>query len=131
MRSKNTSREATVAKHIDEFLKGRTPKAREEFLSRSLDRQYSSIIQWRRAKRIKERTPQSTEEILETISRLAEMIANAPEISESDSRDISERIGALQGKLTDYMEAQKLRSIQALEEESRRINARLSELRGF
>lgn len=131
MRSKNSSREATVAKHIDEFLKGRSPKAREEFLSRSLDRQYSSIIQWRRARRIKESTPQSTAEILDTVSRLADMIANAPEISEADSREISERIGALQGRLNAYMEEQKLRRIRALEEESRRINERLSELRGF
>ncbi|MBD5231459.1 MAG: hypothetical protein HDS66_04810 [Bacteroidales bacterium] len=131
MRTKNTSKEATVAQYIDEFLKGRSPQSCEEFRSRSIDRQYSSIIQWRRSKRIKESTPQSTAEIIDTLASVSRMIANAPEISDADRQSISDRLNSLHQQLDEYMERQRTRRIEELEQESRRISERLQELRGY
>ena len=120
-----------MAQYREEFLKGRSQAAREEFMARPLERQYSSIIQWRRNKRIKEATPRSTSEILETLVRVGEMIGNAPQIEEQDSRQIAERLTQLQEQLAQYMEHQKVRRIEALEQESRRISEQLQQLRGW
>lgn len=131
MRTKNTSREATVAQYIDEFLKGRSQRACEEFRNRPLERQYSSIIQWRRSRRIKESTPQSTTDILDVLGKVSMMIANAPSISDDDCKSISAQLDSLRQQLDEYMTRQRSRCIEELEEESRRINARLQELRGY
>lgn len=131
MRNKNISKEATVAQYIDEFLKGKGEQVCREFRERPVDKQYSSIIQWRRNKRIKERTPRSVTEIHNALAKIGEMIEHVPEIPEADSVKMFRSIEALSDQLRQYLERQKMRRIQMLEEENRRIQEELQALRGY
>ena len=74
------SRQDTVNKYIDQFLKGRGPESCERFRSKSLDKQYSSIMQWRRKLRREESTPKSTREIIDALRRVNALVGNAPEM---------------------------------------------------
>lgn len=131
MRTKNASRELTVAQYRDEFLSGRSQSAREEFLSRPLDKQYASIIQWRRNKRLRESIPAATSEIIAALDNVRDLISNAAEISQADASAINERLDSLHVHLAEYLEKQKARTISELEAESARIADKLRTLRGY
>lgn len=120
-----------MAQYIDEFLKDRPRGAREEFRSRTIERQYSSIIQWRRNRRIRETTPRDCAEILDTLAKVRSMIENTREISEADCGNIHSSLNSISTTLDEYMRSQKARKIEELEQQSRRISEELQELRGY
>lgn len=129
MRTRNTSKEATVAKYIDEFLKGRPQAARDEFKSRPIERQYASISQWRRAKRKKEETPRAVQDIYSLLERVREMVRNSDSISASEAGEIRANLERVGDELDRYMESQRQRRIAALESEQQRIAMQLEALR--
>lgn len=126
---KSMSKEATVAKHIDDFLKGRTPEAQEEFRSRTIERQYACIIQWRRKLRKKQETPRNVEEIVETLEKSMQLIVNAPAITEEQCTQIRTMLERICGSLDEYMSRQKQRTIENLEARRAEIEAQLRQLR--
>lgn len=123
------SRQDTVNKYIDEFLQGRGPEACERFRSKDLNKQYSSIMQWRRKVRIQESTPRSTREITDMLKKVGQMIVNAPEFAEDDASAVSHELEVLRQTVGVTLEKRREAQIQALEEESRRIASRLEQLR--
>mgnify|MGYP006342328151 CR=1 FL=1 len=57
----------TVAKYIDEFLKGRSPEMVAKFKSRDVEKQYFSIMQWKRKQRIESMTPKNADVIINAL----------------------------------------------------------------
>lgn len=123
------SRQDTVNKYIDAFLKGRGPEACEKFRAKDLSKQYSSIMQWRRKMRIIESTPKSTRDIIEALKRTAQMISNAPEMTEQDAATINNELQALHSTLDQTLDKHRQEKIRLLEEESRRIASQLQQLK--
>lgn len=123
------SRQDTVNKYIDAFLKDRGPEACEKFRSKDLDKQYSSIMQWRRKMRIIENTPKSVRDISELLKKASQLIVNAPEITEEDVATVEADLEALRTTLHNTLEKHRREKIRALEEESRRIASQLEKLR--
>lgn len=120
-----------MAQYIDEFLSGRTQKSKEEFRARPIEKQYASIIQWRRSRRLKDVTPRNAADILSSLSHTAELINNASEISDQEAQAIYSAISSLNDHVTRYMEQQRERRIRELEQQSQSIAAELAKLRGF
>lgn len=123
------SRQDTVNKYIDAFLKGRGPEACERFRSKDLNKQYSSIMQWRRKVRILESTPKSTREIIDVLKRTAQLISNAPEMTEQDASAINQELDRLRDTLQSTLDKHRQEKIRLLEEESRRIASQLQQLK--
>lgn len=124
------SKQDTVNKYIDAFLRGRSEESKAKFRAKDLHLQYASIMQWRRKIRKEENTPKSTKEILDSLKRIASLIANAPSISDEDSRAIEAELDALKTNLREYNERQRQRIIDELEQKSRMIALELNKLRG-
>lgn len=125
------SKQDTVNKYIDAFLKGRSEEAKVKFRSKEVSLQYASIMQWRRKMRKEENTPKSTKEILEALHHVGNLIANAPTISDDDFSAIEGELQALKSSLDDYRIRQRKRLIDELEQKSRIIAAELDKLRSL
>ena len=124
------SRQDTVNKYIDQFLKGRGPESCERFRSKSLDKQYSSIMQWRRKLRREDSTPKSTREIIDALRRVNALVGNAPEMGEEDYNAIMAEVDTLLATVDDTVSRHREQKIRQLEEQSRLIAGELEKLRG-
>lgn len=125
------SKQDTVNRYMDAFLKGRSEESKAKFRAKDVNLQYASIMQWRRKMRKEENTPKSTKEIIETLRRACALITNAPSISEEDSRAIEGELYVLEACLNEYNERQRQRLISELEQKSRMIAEELDKLRGL
>lgn len=119
----------TVAKYIDAFLKGKSPAMVEKFRSKDVDRQYASIMQWRRKMRILQNTPQSVRDITDLLRKASENLVNAPLFSAADIEEITNEINRFKGALEECIESQRLRKIRELETQQEAIRRELEELR--
>lgn len=124
------TRKETIDRYIDSFLKGRSQNAIDRFRSKAEHLQYASIMQWRRRMRKMENTPKSTREILETLRRAVSLIENAPEISDTDLQAIEAELDTLRRAAAECHERTRTRRISELEEQQRRINEQLEQLKG-
>ncbi len=120
----------TVEKYIDQYLQDKKPEAAEKFRQKDINKQYATIMGWRRKLRQLEVTPKSADEILSRLKQLQELIYNLSEISTEDSKRIELQITALRSVFEECMERQKLRTIQELERQQQEIARRLQELKG-
>lgn len=124
------TRKETIDRYIESFLKGRSESAKERFRAKAEHLQYASIMQWRRRLRKLENTPKSTKEIMETLRRASALIENAPEISEADMQAIDAELDTLRRAVDTCYERTRTRRINELEEQQRRINEQLEQLKG-
>lgn len=120
----------TVAKYIDEYLKGRTPEMAEKFRNKDVDKQYFSIMQWKRKQRIESLTPKNADEIVANLKNVKDLINNLAELTPEDMKKINLTLDEIQVCLNDYMTKQRVRKIQELEQKQSEIARQLQELRG-
>lgn len=120
----------TVAKYIDEYLKGRTPEMAEKFRNKDVDKQYFSIMQWKRKQRIESLTPKNADEIVANLKNVKDLINNLAELTPDDMKKINLTLDEIQVCLNDYMTKQRVRKIQELEQKQSEIARQLQELRG-
>lgn len=120
----------TVARYIDEFLEGKSDEARERFLARDVNRQYSSIMQWRSKLRRSRQPVAPAVELLSDIKALKARIAKAPHLNAQECRQLYAEIDGLRQSLAIYEEEQKQRRIRELESQREAIVRELQSLRG-
>lgn len=120
----------TVARFIDEFLKGKSEEAQQRFREKEIDKQYSSIMQWRSKSRRSQQPVSPGNEILNELRGVKNKISKAPLINSQECRLIYSEIEALRNTLSIYEEEQKMRRIRELEAQKEAIAAELQRLRG-
>ena len=120
----------TVARFIDEFLKGKSEEAQQRFREKEIDKQYSSIMQWRSKSRRSQQPVSPGNEILNELRGVKNKISKAPLINSQECRLIYSEIEALRSTLSIYEEEQKMRRIRELEAQKEAIAAELQRLRG-
>lgn len=124
------SKEETVARYIDEFLKGRSPKMVEKFRVKDVDKQYFSIMQWKRKQRLESIPPQDIDIIINNIKATKSSILNAKELTNEEVKKINILLEDIQKCLNEYISQQRVRKIQELEQKQSEIARQLQELRG-
>lgn len=120
----------TVARFIDDFLKGKSEEAQQRFREKEIDKQYSSIMQWRSKSRRSQQPVSPGNEILNELRGVKNKISKAPLINSQECRLIYSEIEALRNTLSIYEEEQKMRRIRELEAQKEAIAAELQRLRG-
>lgn len=120
----------TVAKYIEEFLREKKPEFAEKFRNKDVNKQYASIMGWRRKLKHIEETPKSNDDILAQIQQAKSLIMNASEISAQEAKLIGEQIAELQNALAYSLEQQRIRTIQDLERKQQEIARQLQILKG-
>ena len=120
----------TVAKYIDEYLKSKNPESAEKFRMKDVEKQYATIMSWRRKLRQEASTPESADVIVDYLKQARVLIGNAPEISAEDMKRIVEQLDMLRDYLTEYKEEQRKRQISELERKQEEIAQQLRKLRG-
>lgn len=120
----------TVAKYIDEYLSGKSPHVADKFRAKDVNKQYSSIMAWRRKMRQEESTPESADVIIENLKRVSTLISNAPSMSDDEIEHLYEQLRLLRNQLDQYKESQRARRISELEQRQQEIARELLILRG-
>ena len=120
----------TVAKYIDEFLKGKSEDAKEKFRAKDLTKQYSSIMQWRSKQRRGQQPLAPGAELASDIRSLRVKLSKAPSLTPQECRILYSEMDALRQALAVYEEEQKQRRIRELEAQKEAIANELRMLRG-
>lgn len=120
----------TVAKYIADYLKDKSPEVAEKFRAKDVDKQYASIMGWRRKLRQEASTPESAEAIVDYLKQAKVLIGNAPSITDDELKRIAEQLDMLRRYLEEYKESQRQRKIAELEQQQEEINRQLRRLRG-
>lgn len=124
------SKADTVARYIDEFLAGKPEEAQEKFRARDINRQYSSIMQWRSKTRRAQKPLTPGAELLSDLRSVKNKLVKAPTLTAQDCRALYAEIDGLRHALAVYEEEQKTRRIRELEAQREAIAVELQRLRG-
>lgn len=120
----------TVARYIDDFLKGKSEDVQERFREKSLDKQYSSIMQWRSKQRRKDQPVAPGTDLLNDLKAIKAKLQKAPEITGAECRLLYAEMDGLRQALALYEEERKQRRIRELEAQKEAIARELQSLRG-
>lgn len=129
------AKQDTINKYLDEFLATCSPERKEKFLSKSVDNQYASIINWRRRNREKAEMAVNKAEavsasvILATLRGLSKKLMEVKEISAAESRKLNDEIENFKNNVANHEENRKARMLAGLEKQARMLNARIEKLR--
>lgn len=125
-----TKKVETIEKYIDEFLKNRSEEQKIEFLSRSVDRQYASIMAWKHRQYGSKSDMQDIEGLIDGLRSVRKTIPVVLDMNEKDLKRLRREVAALESAITTYEQQQREREIKELEAQQRELERRLAELRG-
>lgn len=120
----------TVARYIDDYLKGKSEETQERFRSKDINKQYCSIMQWRSKLRRSQQPQAPGAELLSDLRAVKTKLSKAPQLTTQECRMLYAEIDALRQALAIYEEEQKQRRIHELEAQREAIAAELQRLRG-
>lgn len=120
----------TVARYIDEYLKGKSEEAQERFRSKEINKQYCSIMQWRSKQRRSQQPQAPGAELLSELKTVKVKLQKAPVLTGAECRMLYAEIDSLKQALAIYEEEQKQRRIRELEAQREAIARELQSLRG-
>lgn len=120
----------TVARYIDDYLKGKSDEVQERFRSKDINKQYCSIMQWRSKLRRSQQPPTPGAELLADLRSVKAKMPKAAHLSAQECKLLYAEIDALRQTLAIYEEEQKQRRIHELEAQREAIAAELQRLRG-
>ena len=127
MRTRQKSREATVALYRDKMLAGKSEKFIEEFNAKDTNRQYQAIMNWRRNQR-KQQTS-NKDKSLHTFAYFVKIMREAEEVIENltvlnikDSEKALELVESVKSKITNFEKIKKQRILEDLMKEEELIN---------
>lgn len=122
-------KEDTVKLYIEQFLEGKSEERKKEFRSRSIERQYASIMTWkhRNSDLI---SSDSYTDILQNIRELKKNIVKMPVISDKELVKLKKEIMELTSSINEYERLRNEMEIKALEAEQQRLSLRIAQLRG-
>lgn len=122
-------KEETIKMYTEAFLAGRSEKAREAFLAKSPQKQYSCLMAWRHRMRHSNKTTDGSG-IIDHLKVVHKKINAATDINESELLTIDTELAAIRDGLRIFAENRKAREIQELEKQQARITERLRSLKG-
>lgn len=122
-------KQETVDKYKEQFLEGRSEEARARFLSKDIDKQYISIMGWRRRNKMKKEkdTPSASNIILELRS-VRKNIVNV-DLTPKDAERILREIDALKGSVENYEKLVAEKELHRLEADRRKMSEMIEALR--
>lgn len=115
--------------YTEAFLAGRSEKAREAFLAKSPQKQYSCLMAWRHRMRHSNKTTDGSG-IIDHLKVVHKKINAATDINESELLTIDTELAAIRDGLRIFAENRKAREIEELEKQQARITERLRSLKG-
>ena len=124
-------KEETVMALREEYLAGKTQEQRDEFMSRSIDRQYSALQTWKYRSRRAGKTSASSgsTDVLACLDAARQAVPQLAEIDAAVLEAIQNRIKAFYRALDKEAERRRKAEIAALERRQAEIAGRLEELR--
>lgn len=123
-------KEETVMALREEYLAGKSQEQRDEFISRSIDRQYSALQTWKyRARRAEKAAAAADGDVLGFLDAARQAIPQLTEIDSATLDAIQNRIRAFYRALDKESERRRKAEIAALERRQAEIAGRLEELR--
>lgn len=132
-----TRKEETVVRLREEYLKDKPESLREDFMSRSVDKQYAALMAWkyRRSKaepgnRQKKTAGLTAAEVLKHIRSLPELINMIPSLTDKDFDDMYAGLDAARNALRDFNATKQRRMIEELEQQRDAIQRKIDALRG-
>lgn len=114
----------TIKLYQDEFLAGRTEAQREAFLTKGLDKQYASIMAWKRRNEMKHevglpgrpRISMQGGEIIATLRKINKKLETAPELVDKDILKINVEIERMSELISNNKKYAQERLVKEMEE---------------
>ncbi len=123
-------REDTIKLYAEDFLKGKSDKVREAFYAKSLDKQYASIMAWK--KRVSEKGMPQTATIGDVMNHLRmsqNLLARLNDLTPRDKSKIEEAMARIRESIEDFEATKRQRAIDNLEAEIKAKTRQLDKLR--
>lgn len=125
-----TKKEETIEKYKEEFLGNRSEEARREFLSRSIDRQYASIMAWKHRQYSADKGMHDVESLIDGLRVVRKSLPLVENIDEKDLKKLRKELGLVEVAIAAYEKQQRVKEIKELEQQQKELVKRLTILKG-
>lgn len=126
------TRKETVAAYAEEFLKGRSEEARAKFFAKSLDKQYQSVMSFRRRQTLKNQAANAggvaVGDVVRYLRQAHNMIQQIDVLSEKGSEKIRTELENLKETINNFEQIKTRQEIEKLEKEIESRNKLKEEL---
>lgn len=124
------SKEAKVKQYLEEYLKDKPEDWKGEFLAKPIERQYSTIMGWKRRNEIKSKARGlNPADVIKHASALASMIELTENFTEKEQQKMIEALDAAKEKITNFQRIRDARRLRALERQQEEIQQQINRLR--
>ncbi len=123
------SREESVKELLPAFLQGRSQHFIDKFNARDFDRQYQSIMQWKRRASL-EAKPAAAAELMKILKKVIKTLDNGVEMTSSENQKIGKLLNGVREKLSNQQAIIRQREIEALERQYSAIARQIASLKG-
>lgn len=122
-------KEDTIRLYAEQFLEGKGESARQQFYSKSMERQYTSIMAWRRRHGVgKKEAGVDINSLVESMRNVSDAIPLIEQLSERDRSRLREAAERIVGVIADFDNIKCRQEISRLEEKMAEDRRRLEEL---
>lgn len=120
------SKDQTVRENLEAFLAGRTNEYRAKFLAKDLQKQYLSIVNWKRRQEAKAGivATSAANTILKYVRSARKALEAGSEMSEAEMNRIARELEGMRESIANYGEIRRQREIESIEREMARMAAR-------
>lgn len=122
-------KEEVIQKYLEEYLQGKDEAARENFLSKGIDRQYGNIMAWKRRHLTKaSRESVTAEQLLDEIKVAVLHVRNLQEMTEKEAAKLLHQTELLKEAIKTFDDMQKERKLAELRARRAELDALISEM---
>lgn len=125
------TKEETIAIYEPQYLAGKPEDFCLKFQAKTLMQKYNTIMGWRRKQKLEEQKNVNSEAIVSALQEVRKLIKNLTTLSGNDVRAFQDEIAAIELTIEDKSNELRNAEIASLEEEQRKIAARLEQLRNI
>lgn len=122
-------REETVKVLAPEFLKGKSEAAVNKFMSKSIDKQYASLMAWKRRNSIEIGSTVTVADILKSLSRSRGNVVKLESLSDREAKKLLAELDNFKNTVDNFSKIQKERRLADMERERARIERDIEALR--
>lgn len=121
----------TIALYRDEYLAGKDDEARRAFDEKSVERQYSCIVTWRRRRKLTAPAKNDTSSptaIADSLRKLRDALHALPSLADSDRQKILEAAEAVADDVRNFDRIKKGQLLRELQSEQEKMNREREQL---